>query len=1281
LRLCRLLSLVAMLVVSSVLFAQTNTTSLSGVVTDASGAVIQGASVTIFDAAKGVTKNELSKSKGEFEFPQIAPGHYKVTVSFLGFSDSERELELLVASPQKIDVKLSVGSAETVSVEATGAPINTTDGTLGKPFDSVQIQTLPYQADNVLSLLSLQPGVQSLDPGGKSGGLNQDSRNGIVNGARQDQSNVTLDGVDDNDQNNGYAFNGVLRATRESVEEFRVVTSNPNADSGRSSGAQVSLVTRSGTNAFHGSAYEYYRDPGVSANDWFLKQAQIVSGEPNIAAKILQHTFGGSFGAPIVKDKLFFFGAYEAFKQASDSVETGTVPSVMNPAPGVPTINGYGGLITQTVSYLGCPTSDAQCNNSAPSVYTLQKSDIAAIDPNCFASGACPSGPGVDAAAIAYFNQFPLANSTNTGDGYNTGGYVFTSPAPQSLITNIARIDYNINNKQVLFVRGNLQSDNLESPVQFPGGPANSNTYGNSKGIAAGHIWNITNSLTNNFRYGYIRQDQAVRGATHAGYVSFDAVSNLTSTNTSTVNKVPLNNFIDDVTFIKGRHTIQFGVNDRLISNFRYADITLYPQGNVTADLLATAAIAGKGTSLDPGAFGYAPVYPGFDTFYNSAILGAVGGITYSQQYINYQIQGNSLVPLGAVEPTRHYKSNEQEYYVQDSWKVSQRLTLTGGVRYSYLGVPYETNGQEVAPTTSLLDLLKNRVAAAASGAAATGNPYNTRISVTPAGSANGQPNLWTPQKTNFAPRFAFAYATNNDKTSIRGGFGIVYDHFGQGVIDDYDANGAFTLNTLVNTYYGGVDFSPRFTGYNDVPLTPVSPATQQFPITPADQNFSFVSSIDNKLKTPYAETFNLTVQHELPGRMTLTGTYVGRLGRHVLANLDVAQPSNVYDPGSGMTYFQAITAIDKLVDAGADPSTVPNMKYWQDIFPNASRNVTDANGNVITYTGTQAIYASIQGGDRGNETDTLFNNDVVDSNPNAACPAAGTGPSLACRFFYPQYSSIYVQSSSVSSNYNALQLSLRQSLKYGFQYDVNYTYGKSMDYASEPERRGSGSNRIINTFDPHQNYAVSDFDVRHNITANYILALPFGRGALFASNINGFLDRIIGGWTVDGLVHYSTSLPFSAQAANVYGTNFAEPSLFIQTGPIASGGHRYVPNNGAPYETALKNMTATQAEGNLRFAYPGEAGQRNNFRADGYLSLDNGVSKSFTTWREQKLKISIEVFNVLNDVRFNTQGVDSQGLPINISNTTNGSSVQFAQYNSLLVQPRQMQFSAKYNF
>jgi hypothetical protein len=640
------------------------------------------------------------------------------------------------------------------------------------------VQNLPYLANNITYLLSLQPGVLALDSGAQTGGLNTDTRTGIVNGARQDQTNITLDGVDNNDQIFGYAFNGALRSTRDSVEEFRVTTTNANADAGRSSGAQVSLVTKSGTNVIHGSAYEYYRDPGTTSNNWFIKQAQLSSGEPNIAAKVLQHTYGASLGVPLKKDKLFFFGAYEGFKQASDVPVGQTVPSAF----------GGGGLITGNVTYLG---ADGKVRTLTPT--DIAEMDGRSSDPAC-ATTTCYA-PMTNAAAVAYFNTFPLSNAPGAADGYNTGNYNFTSPAPIKQITNIARLDYNINSKQTVFVRGNLQSDNQATALQFPGLPAASTLYGNSKGIAAGHIWSINDRMTNNLRYGLIRIGSASRGTGSEPYVAFGGFSTITATTTSSTYLVTTNNFADDFTYVKGRHTIQAGANFYVISNAQYFDSPLLSYANISPNLLATAAIAGQGGSLDPGAFNCpdcAPVANGYSNFYNNAIISNVGAIETAQSGTELKLTGNTLTPLGTgVVPTHTFKNFEQEYYVQDQWKATSHLTLTAGLRYVYLGVPYEKNGQQIAPTIQADKFLADRESAAAAGTA-----YDTDVSFRASGSANGQPNFWTPQKENFAPRIAFAYSTPDNKTSIRGGFALAYDHFGAGLIDSYQSS-RFRRSTL----------------------------------------------------------------------------------------------------------------------------------------------------------------------------------------------------------------------------------------------------------------------------------------------------------------------------------------------------------------------------------------------------------------------------------------------------------------------------------------------------
>ena len=285
--------LLVMLAAIPMVAAQSGTTSLRGTVTDPSGAAVPGANVTLSNGERGFTRTVQSGGSGEYEFLQLQPGKYQLTVEMSGFRKAEKkEIQLLVDTPSSLNVKMEVGTAtEVVEVTADAAVINTSDATLGNAFNETQMKTLPLEGRNVPDLLSLQNGVAYT---GNRADINKDSdtRSGAVNGARSDQSNVTLDGVDVNDQVNGYAFTSVLPVTLDSVQEFRVTTTNYGADQGRSSGAEVSLVTKGGTNNFHGSAYEYLRNTYTSANDFFVKSAQVASGQPNQPPKLNRNVFG-----------------------------------------------------------------------------------------------------------------------------------------------------------------------------------------------------------------------------------------------------------------------------------------------------------------------------------------------------------------------------------------------------------------------------------------------------------------------------------------------------------------------------------------------------------------------------------------------------------------------------------------------------------------------------------------------------------------------------------------------------------------------------------------------------------------------------------------------------------------------------------------------------------------------------------------------------------------------------------------------------------------------------
>ena len=294
--------------------AQTGTSSVRGVVTDAQGRAVAGVTMILTSLERNFTRTQTSNDEGSYAFSAIPPGSYRLEAEATGFKKaSVNEIRALVETPTEVNVSLEVGNvSEVVNVIAGGeAPLNTSDATIGNSFESTRIQQLPLNARNVVGLLSLQPGV---------------TRAGYVNGGRADQANVTLDGVDVNEQQRGLdivtdeAFASVLRSTPDSLQEFRVTTTNPNADQGRSSGAQVTLVTKSGTNNYHGSLYHFHRNTVTSANDFFNNAAGVERPQ------LLRNIFGGSLGGPIKKDRAFFFFTYEGFREATGTSVVREVP-------------------------------------------------------------------------------------------------------------------------------------------------------------------------------------------------------------------------------------------------------------------------------------------------------------------------------------------------------------------------------------------------------------------------------------------------------------------------------------------------------------------------------------------------------------------------------------------------------------------------------------------------------------------------------------------------------------------------------------------------------------------------------------------------------------------------------------------------------------------------------------------------------------------------------------------------------------------------------------------
>jgi hypothetical protein len=374
---------------------------LNGSVSDSSGAAVAQAKITLTEPATGLQRTTTSNGSGLYQFLDVSPGTYRLEATASGFAPFlASNVTLAVKTPSTIPIRLQVAGVEqSVTVEGQAPLINRTDASLGNVVEENQISELPIADRNVVQLLSLQPGVSYL---GNQTQQQQDTdtRSGAVNGMRSDQSNVTLDGIGVNDQNNGYAFKSVLNVPPDSVQEFRVTTANSNADSGYSSGAQVALVTKSGTNQFHGSAYEYNRNTIFSANDPFLKYSQLTSGQSNTAPKLLRNVFGATAGGPIWKNRLFFFANYEGRRDAQGSSVLRTVPSATLRAGDLVYLcqrHPDGSLDTTT-----CPGGTVNgVNNVQPGYYALGPNQIQAMD---------PVGIGVNQAVLSLLQQYPAAN-------------------------------------------------------------------------------------------------------------------------------------------------------------------------------------------------------------------------------------------------------------------------------------------------------------------------------------------------------------------------------------------------------------------------------------------------------------------------------------------------------------------------------------------------------------------------------------------------------------------------------------------------------------------------------------------------------------------------------------------------------------------------------------------------------------------------------------------------------------------------------------------------------
>ena len=1278
------LGLLFVLLSASIAFGQSS--SLSGSVTDPQGSAIAGATITVTFMATGANRTTTSTKEGTYTISQLTPGIYRVRAEAQGFASIVQDnVQVAVSSSLTLNLAFTkVGAvSEAVTVQGGESILNTTDATIGNTFNATQIGELPLLSRNVVGLLSLQPGVTT---------------GGNVNGGRSDTANVTLDGVDVNEQQGGSAFFSVLRTTPDSLQEFRVTTTNPNANVGRSSGAQIALVTKSGTNQFHGALFEYHRNTRGTANNWFNNKAgryvatdtAVINGLAKVGdervprPKLIRNNFGGRVGGPIIKDRIFFFFTYEGFREAKGT-------SVVRQVP----LASYGqGIITYvTTDPAGTPCPTASDPNRRCRSLTRAQISAAYVAANGIDPGTNSAVFSVLASAAT---RYP-ANDTTTGDGLNTSGFRFNASDPVKQNTMIGRFDGKINDKQNIFLRLNYQFDtSLNGVGRFPDSPTPT-TWRHPAGMAVNHAWAISNSLVNNFTYGLTREAFTQGGDSSQNAIVFRFIYQPVNFSRGTSRTTPVHNFVDDVSWSKGSHAMQYGTNVRLISNTRvsfgtsFDNATFNPSGyDASGDVVLTS---------DSGRPIFANVASSSSIPLRDALTTAIGRYSGYGASINYNLDGSVIAPGTGIGRT--FKTQEFEFYGQDSWRLRQNLTLTYGLRWSTSTPVYEANGFQVKPTQSLGDYFDKRVAGALAGV-----PYNNLVTLDLAGKANGRSGFYPQDWNNFAPSVAVAWTPNfknkflksllgENKSTLRTGFRIIYDRIGSALAVGFDGANqlGFTSQSsiAVNTYNVSTRLGPLFTGLNqDIRTLPglIINSSLKFPLSkPADGAQRIESSLDDRLTTPIHYSFNMSYARDFGRGYSMEVSYVGRLARNLLSSRDIMHFNNLVDPRSGMDFYTAMRQLIALRYQNAAINSVQPIPYFQNLFPGLAGTFT-VNGQSVALTATQNAYRRIAqrcadglvnpdgtcvratiGGQ--NETDYTFvqvrwNNTPISLTNNT--------------FIQPQYATYAAYGTQATSDFHSAQLSFRKRFTKDLSFDFNYTFSHSLDLASAGESSASLTGvSILNPLDLDINRGNSAFDVRHLVNANYIWALPLGTGKKFFGGVNRFVDGIIGGWELTGIFRYNSGFPAPVPFDDSrWATNWNVQSNALLLRPLET----------SPTRTGDPNLFGdpTAAYRSYRNAYPGEVGDKNTLRYPGFIGLDAGLYKTFKLHGEnQKVTFRWEVFNVTNTQAFT--GISSISIPQDPSLGGSASDLgktppaSWGKFTGIQGSPRQMQFALRFEF
>lgn len=1090
------LSLLASLCfISGQAVGQGTTSRLTGTVSDTAGAAVPGATVTLTNEATNISFTTQTSSTGAYTFDLIPAGTYQVGVEKSGFKKFITTNNVVqINQPATVNITMQVGDVSAqVTVEAAAEAVQTSSsGNIGSTLNQKTLESLPVvglRGRNPLDLLNFQPGFVS---GANTGGGNH------VHGSRDRSFNYTLDGIDVNETSAGGSNFTPLRMNPDSLQEFQLVTGNFTAELGRSSGAQVTMVTKSGTNDIHGNLFEFYQTPRFNARTY----PSTINKTPK--EQFVQHIFGGSLGGPIIKNKLFYFANLQMLR----SYDTGLVTRT------VYTQSARNGLFRYVVGRQNAPNGSATAavDASGNAVLPACSATVTTLCLRTYDIANNAAGISRDTTLITAINAQPLPNNFNVGDGLNTAGFNFASPQHEKQYDFVTKVDYALNERNNFYVRyaqGRQtsfgDSANGGRPV-FPDSPNLVDTVRDPINLAINYRWNPTTRLVNEFILGLNKF------AFSFDTPQPDPAANYTFLTIATPNTNFVRNarrlrtwqFIDNVTLDFSPHVFKTGVNFRF---GRHIDDRSSVAGIGLEPAVSFGGAAGYTAFALPGT-GTTSINANDLTTLQNAINNQLGRVNnVSQAFVSDPNNPSQFAPLGTRWAfTANYP--ELDFYAQDNWRVRPNLVVDLGLRWEIKLNPRSEGRPILVP--------------------------NLPVSL---GNAGTNALRWVEGdlfKNDFGvimPSLGFAWDPfKSGKTSIRGNYRMASDRIasqllGASVYQNIPGNALGAVNTSFGQG-GGLyrNVGPIISG-----LTPSS--TPDALRQPAAFGAGSINVFDPNFQFPQIHSWSLSFQREVGKQLVFEANYIGKKGVHLMGGYNANQVNiNAKVAGQSESFLDAFNTVRGSTTAN---SPLINLLLTGSATNNAGtalfRTLSPAaltQGSVATLATavSQRLCASANV-TAGVCTSANLNRRLLDVN----------GFSSVLQPFSQFTGGLNVFDSNDYSMYHGLELILRRTMR-GGTFQVSYTLSRSMDNRSfDPTfttvATGTAQSASSTPFDNSNrrlNYAWSDFDRRHAVQGYSVFELPFGNGRKFLSNAHRAVDAVIGGWQLSNTLQIQSGRPFT---------------------------------------------------------------------------------------------------------------------------------------------------------